>query len=200
MTILFDREHYLQDKLNSFLEQDLGLPGNDYYSNLDIDGFLQLKSVLSSINNILTLKVSLSFAHWVTKQINLNQETENRIVSQIKTTKPNANGFDIEISEPVKLIAEVKCNVPVNEGIVYGAAQKNGINKDIQALINGKNKSPIHPKDYLKFMVFLDKPKIKKATEHFVKNMKSEKERVVFVDKNTKTESTENVYIIYVEI
>ena len=52
MTILFDREHYLQDKLNSFLEQDLGLPDNDYYSNLDIDGFLQLKSVLKCFKKV----------------------------------------------------------------------------------------------------------------------------------------------------
>jgi len=196
----FDRERYLKDQLNIFLEQGLGLPNNDYYSNLDIDGFLQLKSILSGINNILTLKVSLAFAHWITKRLNLNQETTNRIISQITTTKPNANGYDIEISEPVKLIAEVKCNVPINGGNIYGSAQKNGISKDIQALINGKSKSSIHPSDYFRFMVFLDKPEIKDATGHFVKNMRSEKERMIFVNENTSIESTESVYVIYVGI
>ena len=197
---IFDREYHLKDQLNKFLEQGFGLPEKDYYSNLKLDGFLQLKSILSGINNIFTLKVSLAFAHWISKILKFDQETTNRIISEITKTKPNANGYDIEISEPVKLIAEVKCNVPINGGVVYGSAQKNGISKDIQALINGKSKSSIQPNDYYKFMVLLDKPEIKNATEHFVKNMKSEKERIIFVNKNTKIKSTNSVHIIYVKI
>jgi len=196
----FDREHHLQDRLNSFLKQGLGLPNKDYYSNLDVDGFLKLKSILSGINNIFTLKVSLAFAYWITRRLMLNQEIANGIISQITETKPNANGYDLEISEPVKFIAEVKCNVPINAGTVYGSAQKTGIDKDIQALINGKSKSSINTDGYLKFMVFLDKPEIRNATEHFVKNMTSEKERIIFVNENTSIESTENVYVIYVGI
>jgi len=200
MTSEFNREDYLQDQLNSFLEHGLGLPNHDYYSNLDIDGFLQLKSILSGINNIFTLKVSLAFAQWITKRLQLNQEIQNRIVSQVVETKPNANGYDIEISEPLKLIAEVKCNIPINGGSVYGSAQRNGISKDIQALISGKSKSSIHPNRYFKFMVFLDKPEIKNATKHFVRNMKSGKERMIFVDEDTSIDSTESVYVVYVKV
>jgi len=200
MPEIFDREYHLKDQLNKFFEKRFGLPEEDYYSNLKLDGFLQLKSILSGINNIFTLKVSLAFAHWISKILKFDQETKNRIISEITTTKPNANGYDIEISAPVKLIAEVKCNVPINGGVVYGSAQKNGISKDIQALINGKSKSSIRPDGYYKFMVLLDKPEIKNATEHFVKNMKSEKERMIFVNKNMRIESTDSVYIIYVKI
>lgn len=199
MTVIYDREEVLKLQLNSFLEQNLNLPKNDYYSRLDLNGFLRLKSVLSDINNIFTLKVSFAFARWVTDHLSLSQEATEMIVSQILDTKPNANGYDIELSEPVKLIAEVKCNIPINGGSVYGSAQKNGIAKDIKSLINGKSKSAIKPDEYFKFMVFLDKPEIREATKHFVKNMKEGKELISFVDNKSKIGTTKNIYVVYVE-
>ncbi len=199
MTVIYDREEVLKLQLNSFLEQSLNLPKNDYYSRLDLNGFLRLKSVLSDINNIFTLKVSFAFARWVTDHLSLSQEATEMIVSQILDTKPNANGYDIELSEPVKLIAEVKCNIPINGGSVYGSAQKNGIAKDIKSLINGKSKSAIKPDEYFKFMVFLDKPEIRQATKHFVKNMKEGKELISFVDNKSKIGTTKNIYVVYVE-
>ena len=42
----YDRENELRLRLISFLEQSLGLPKDDYYSRLDLDGFLRMKSVL----------------------------------------------------------------------------------------------------------------------------------------------------------
>ena len=198
MTSNYDRERQLQEQLNNFLEDELGLPKADYYAHLDLNGFLQLKSILSGINNIFTLKVSLAFAKWVTNHLELNERATNQIISQIIRTKPNANGYDIEVSEPVKLIAEVKCNIPINGGRVYGSAQKNGIQKDIDALLFGKSKSPISPTDYLKFMVFLDLPEIRDATEHFVKNMKNEKERIFLLNNKSIAEDTHKVHVVFV--
>lgn len=198
MTEIYNRESHLQNRLNLFLESELGLPSADYYAQLDINGFLGLKSVLSDINNIFTLKVSLAFAEWVTKHLEINAEAERQIITQILETKPNANGYDIEVTEPVKIIAEVKCNIPINGGNVYGSAQKNGIAKDIDALINGKSKSLISPSEYLKFMVFLDMPEIRDATEYFVKNMKNEKERISYLGDDLKAKDTSKVYIAYV--
>ena len=198
MTTIYDRENQLRERLNVFLKSELGLPDENYYSRLGLEGFLRLKSVLSDINNILTLKVSLAFAEWVTLHLELNNAARQQIVSQILGTKPNTNGYDIEVSEPVKLIAEVKCNVPINGGRIYGSAQRNGIAEDIDALANGKNKSPISPTDYLKFMVFLDLPEIRDATEHFIKNMKEGKERILYFSGNVKVEDTNKVYIVYV--
>jgi len=199
MTTVYDREKELQLRLNSFIEQNLELPKDDYYSRLGLDCFLRLKSVLSDINNIFTLKVSLSFAHWITDNFRLGKEAQKLIVSQILERKPNANGYDIELSEPIKLIAEVKCNIPIKGGSVYGSAQRNGIAKDINALINGKSKSSISPDNYLKFIVFLHKPEIREATEHFVKNMREGKHLISFVDNGSNIESTNNVYVTYVK-
>lgn len=198
--VTYDREKDLNRRLNSFFEGNLGLPKDDYCSRLDFDGFLGLKSVLSDINNILTLKVALAFTRWITGRLGLDQDAANMIESRIRATKPNANGYDIELSIPVKLIAEVKCNVPIHGGKVYGSAQKNGIAKDIEALISGKRKSSVVPRDCFKFMVFLDKPEIREATEHLVRNMKKGKELISFVDNESKITSTENIYLTFVEI
>ncbi len=65
--------------MNVFLKSELGLPDENYYSRLGLEGFLRLKSVLSDINNILTLKVSLAFAEWVTLHLELNNAARLRI-------------------------------------------------------------------------------------------------------------------------
>lgn len=200
MSHIFDREHHLRERLNKFLEKELCLPANDYYSNLDAEQFLNLKSVLSDINNIFTLKVSLAFANWISDILELDSEVKEKITSKVLTAKPSANGYDIEVSDPVKIIAEVKCNVPINGGTVYGAAQKNGIQKDINALINGKSKSQINPENYLKFMVFLNLSEIKSATDNFIKNMKSNKDKIVIIDTNSRIHHTDKIYVVYLNI
>jgi hypothetical protein len=198
MTEAYDRESQLQNRLNSFLEQEFRLPEGDYYERLSLDGFLGMKSLLGDINNIFTLKVTLAFSEWVSNHLALNDTAKQDIISQIQKTKPNANGYDIEVSGPVKIIAEVKCNVPVNGGNVYGSAQKDGIAKDINSLIKGKSKSAIEPEGYLKFMVFLDLPEILKATNNFVKNMKENRERIVLLGNNSIADDTSKVYVVYV--
>lgn len=198
MSKVYSRETQLRERLNAFLEEEFALPKSDYYARMDLDGFLQLKSVLSGINNIFTLKVSLAFAEWVAGHLALDDSAKQQIISQIQKTNPNANGYDIEVSEPVKLIAEVKCNVPINGGRVYGSAQRNGLAKDIKALIHGKTKSPVLPEDYLKFMVFLDMPEIRDATANYVKNMKEDKERIAYPDIGSIVADTSKVYVVYV--
>jgi hypothetical protein len=116
VTVAFDRESQLPKRLNTFLEQEFGLPEGDYYERLSLDGFLGMKSLLSDINNIFTLKVTLAFSEWVSNHLALNDTAKQEIISQIQKAKPNANGYDIEVSGPVKIIAEVKCNVPINDG------------------------------------------------------------------------------------
>ena len=74
---------------------------------------------------------------------------------------------------------------PIKGGEIYGANQRVGIQKDIDALIQGKKKSKIEPEEYWKFMVFLDLPEIRAATKHFVSNMKKNKESILFMDDNT---------------
>jgi hypothetical protein len=199
MVVAYNRENELRNKLNSFFIEEFSLPNDDYYAKLNLDRFLHLKSILSSINNIFTLKVSLAFVKWTTKHLSLKQKIKELMISNILSTKPNANGYDIELSEPVKLIAEVKCNIPINKGKVYGSAQQNGIKKDIASLISGKTKSQINPRDYLKFMVFLDLPEIRDATKNLVDNIGEYREQITYAENEVEIKDTEKVYIVFVD-
>src|SRR5688572_14110469 len=118
---VYDRERFLQSQLNSFLQESLALPASDYYSRLDGTALAELKSLLSNIHNILTLKVCLSFADWLGEMLQFDTATRKRIKDSIFTNPPNANGYDIEITDPIGVIAEVKCNVPINRGSEYGS-------------------------------------------------------------------------------
>ena len=120
------------------------------------------------------------------------------ITSQVKAAKPNDNGYDIELNNPIKLIAEVKVNIPINNGTRYGSAQKTGIDKDINSLFNGKTKSDINSTtDYYKFMVFLDKPEIREATSYHINSNQDWTGKINIVDNNTSVESTDVVYIVF---
>jgi hypothetical protein len=194
----YNRESVLVKKLNCFFKEEFGLPSDDYYSNLSANGFLNLKSILSDINNILTMKVSIAFTQWVSETLVLNDEVTQSLISNVLETKPNANGFDIEFADQhVRIIAEIKCNVPINGGTLYGSAQKDGIAKDINSLLHGKSKSAIKTNSCFKFMVFLDKPEIREATNHFVINSKN-KEKLFFFDNEQIPLDTDNVYIVFV--
>ena len=200
----YNREEDLKDRLNTFFQKHLRLPEGDYYSRLGQEGFGELKSVLSDINNIFTVKVTLAFVEWLATRFKLGEKDRSTIISKVLNTKPNANGYDLEISDPIQVIAEVKCNLPINRGNVYGSAQRDGIAKDIVSLMHGKSKSTTDPQSCLKFMVLLDKPEIRQATRHFVGNMKEHRNRIAFVGPDTRidldsSDSKENVYVVFVE-
>ena len=68
---IYKREEVLKIKVNSFLNEISGLEKDDYYSQLKIDDILKLKSTLNDINNIVTMKLSLSFINWFVEKFNM---------------------------------------------------------------------------------------------------------------------------------
>lgn len=197
---IYNRETAIRSRLNDFMSVHLGLPEMDYYGNLKPESICALKSVLADINNLLTLKVSLSFVEWVTSRLSLDESTKHELVSATLAAKPNSNGFDILLGYPVAFVAEVKCNVPINGGAIYGSAQRNGIEKDILALLNGKIKSNLIPATSLKFMVFLDLPEIRSATEHFARSSITCGDKLLFVNEDTDLKRSDIVYVVYVKL
>lgn len=194
----FDREDSLRLRLNAFLSQNFGLPEHDYYASLDTDAFLGLKSVLADINNILTLQVSLAFVEWVAVQLRLDAQAKLELQTMVLKSKPNANGFDVSSGYPIAFVGEVKCNVPINKGSIYGSAQRHGIEKDVTALLQGKRKSFINPQSCLKFLAFLDRPEIRCANEHLLRVSKACKDKLVFVSEGIKLERHDVIYGVYV--
>jgi len=177
----YDREDKLRQKINSFLSERFALPDKDYYSSLDAEGFIALKSALSDINNILTLKVTLSFSNWISMHYELDSSAKSELNRTVLGAKPNSNGYDIWLGYPVSFVGEVKCNIPINNGSIYGSAQRSGIEKDIRGLFEGKLKSSINPEKCQKFLAFLDLPQIRAANKHLLSVSEICREKLVFV-------------------
>lgn len=197
-----DRDRQLAGEFNGFWKQCLGRD-EDYYSRLTLDGFVRLKRALGNINNIITLKTTLSFIDCLLaeKVVLLPQAEEMR--RRVKETSANANGFDVCYSggpDGLPLIAEVKCNIPVKKDR-FGAAQEAGIRKDIEALLQGKRKMGVTDvSGYYKFMAVLDMAdgSVRKAMEKLISGFSSDIRVKEYVPGVTRVDDTQVVYVVYV--
>ena len=102
-----------------------------------------------------------------------------------------------------KIIAEVKCNIPVNDNS-YGAAQEYSIIKDINGLLSGegKNKVDISECDlnlYYKFMVVLRTDKTKEAMQKIIKKINKTNNPSVIEYTKEQCFDKSKVYIVYID-
>jgi hypothetical protein len=148
------RNDELKSKLNSHLHKMTGLK-TDFYSALKHEDILDLKTVLSDINNLLTFKLTLAAGAWIGDYFSLNENEKQLILNKIDSIKPNEQGFDILIQQPIKLIAEVKCNIPVKQGSKFGAMQAKKLLEDVEKLLSGK-KQLRETDSFLKFVFVID--------------------------------------------
>lgn len=144
----------LKTKINNHLKR-LTNEDRDFYSEMTQDVIIELKTVLADINNVLTFKLTITSANWLCSFFKVDETTKKHILETIDKTKPNTKGFDIHFPEPYKIIAEVKCISPVNNGSKFGAAQWNSILDDFHKLKNGKGKL-LDTSDYYKFVFLID--------------------------------------------
>lgn len=154
MKIYIGRHNDLKNRLNNHLKRLTGLD-KDFISNFKQSDFLDLKMVLKDINNLLTLKMTISAAYWLCDFFNIDTLQKELILNKVDSTKPNTNGFDIHIIDPQKIIAEVKCILPINNGERYGDAQWYSILDDAIKLKSGK-KELSDTSNYLKFLFLID--------------------------------------------
>lgn len=199
-----NREEKLKTEFNSFLISRLKLNNIDYYSTLSTKDFIDLKSLLNDINNIITMKLTLNFIDTITEIFHFSELDKLNIVQNVQSINPNTNGFDIEIETPEKIIAEIKGNVPINDGTTFGSAQKNAIKKDFNSLKNGKSKSFANSKDYFKFFVLPDIEKTKIATISFLKTLRNNSEyknySFEFLSETTGKLNKSTIYIVFVDV
>ena len=151
--IIYNRTEALKERLNAFIRSITGID-EDYYEKLTQEQLIQLKSATSDINNVFTLKITISFLEWLKNYLPLSNSEYEEIFNEINLTKPNANGFDIVI-EKYKLLVEIKSIIPINNGNYYGAAQRTSILKDAINLKYGK-KGFTNTEDYIKFIGLID--------------------------------------------
>tara|TARA_R110000787_G_scaffold1497_12_gene6376 strand:- start:14931 stop:15437 length:507 start_codon:yes stop_codon:yes gene_type:complete len=168
---------------------------------MDLQALLKLKTVLSDINNIVTMKLTLAFVDWLSEKLCWNEIEKSAVLKGIYSTKPNTNGFDLEANVgTIPIIAEVKCNIPVNGGDSYGAAQKAGILKDIISLLNGKSKSSMNSSRCLKFMVFAQLPEVMAATEKLISTRKDFEGIVSICSNETKLNNCDKIYVVFINM
>ena len=150
-TEAYKRTQDLINKYISFLEITRT---EDVYKNITIKNLFYLKSVLSNINNMMTLLATLAIAKKLTDIFDFSKEQKLQILSTIENKKANSNGFDIQIDTPRKILVEVKCNVPINEKKL-GQAQINGILEDARKLRMEsfrRRKIKINTSEYIKII------------------------------------------------
>lgn len=200
-------EKELMDKLNPLIGK-LGCNSND----IDTEHLICLKEVGSLADNILTVKTTEKFVENLKTDGIITDKQRDDIRIKISKTSPNANGYDVQYDGKPKIIAEVKCNTPVNADS-FGAKQIEGITKDINNLFNGKGKviktNNKYYEDYYKFFVVMICGSIEKLTREKIRdcmdniidpiNASRNEGKILYYDgKNDLT--TDNVYVVFVSI
>lgn len=196
----FSREASLKESFDAFWSSVLG--EGQYYDRLTIEQFVELKKAVSDINNIITLKVTQAFLGRIKDEGVLTEKQYVNAMSRADETDANTNGYDVELSEP-RLVAEVKCNIPVNVNS-FGAQQVNGILKDIQQMWSPSKKTKSDAstdKGYLRFMVLLDCDGVRTAMKKIITKATSFGISICDEqDVNWTHLSTGSIYVIYINL
>lgn len=190
----------MKNDFDSFVINSLQLAQGDYYSKMSISDFIELKRTISCINNIITLKTTLAFIDFLLDNQIIDEDIRNKMIEGVLATNVNANGFDVEYDQDgTRIIAEVKCNIPVNKHS-FGAAQIEGITSDLKGLSEGKTKGPDSVKDFLKFMVMLNYGPVEESMGKIIKLYNPGGEMVItnFDRKDYKGE-TNHIYVVYIQ-
>ena len=195
----YNRKDDLSSAFNSFWQEALNSK-EDYYSKLTLKEFVHLKKAITNINNIITMLVTESFVKTLHKDGVISTSQQSEMLEQLFETHANTNGFDVEYSAgQMKIVAEVKCNIPVNENS-FGAAQENSIMEDVDHLFHSKKKSDLTSEDiqdYYKFMVFLDVEKVRVSTQKLIRKLTKKGLNVTEYTPKTKLQK-DIVYFIYI--
>ena len=122
-TTITRREEILMTEINDIIQQIHYLPTD--CSKLNTAQLLQLKKLLSPINNYITLKATYAFLNWLATHTELvNEAVLSQTKAEINSKSENSNGFDIMIPKDSPIIfAEVKCYNPVKGKERFGSAR-----------------------------------------------------------------------------
>lgn len=140
MSLPYNREIELRDRFNQFIADKITGSSEDYYSKLSVEDFEDIKTTLRDIHNIITYRTTIRFTEWVSERFPYVRENYQVYLEQVLNTKPSDNGYDLVVTGDINVIAEIKCNKPINNGYKFGAQQKTGLIKDIIGLLAGKSK------------------------------------------------------------
>ena len=112
----YSRDNDLKQNFNNFFDK-FGV--KDLYSKLSGRDLIELKKLLSCINNIITLRTTRDFVEKLYADGFLTAKEREQILKDVDSQHANANGFDVQYDgKDKKIIAEVKCNRHHVEGFL----------------------------------------------------------------------------------
>lgn len=185
--------------------------------NISTSDLLELKRALNPVNNFITKELTDEFIKNLEK---IFANTPGALPDELKNTDEllkdnaavnvNANGYDF-FKDPI--IAEVKANIPYEKN-KYGASQKSGLTKDINGLLDAKNKKGgdgVSLEHYYKFLVILDYERNDYKSSDAVEDLKKSYEKknkdklkndeLVILDINKPVElDKKHVYIVKLKL
>ncbi len=197
----YNREAELKARFNQFVTDKITGSPKDYYSKLTVEDFEEIKTTLKEIHNIITYKTTIRFLDWLSNRFPYVKENYQVYLDQVLNTKPSDNGYDLIVTGDVSIVAEVKCNKPINNGYKFGSAQKNGIIKDIRGLLEGKSKvKSLNPTGAYKFLVTYDfGDHTLSAAQHLIKNLSADLKDKVMIYEGGQSLTTNKVYIVFIK-
>ncbi|MFR9710021.1 hypothetical protein ACL02P_24230 [Paenibacillus sp. MB22_1] len=197
----YNREAELKERFNRFIADKITGSNDDYYSRLSVEDFEDIKTALKDIHNILTYKTTIRFIEWLSDRFPYVKENYQVYLDQVLNTKPSNNGYDLMVIGDIKIVAEIKCNKPINNGYVFGSNQKRGIIDDIKGLLTGKTKmKSLDPTEAYKFLVIYDfGDHTLSAAQHLIKNLSAEMKDRVTIYEEGQPLKLDKVYIVFIK-
>ncbi len=173
----YSREQDLKGRFNEGLAKVFRVEKTDYYSLLTIPDLMDLKSGYARINDIITLRLTMALVDWLAARLRLGNEQRNGLLDSVNRQHPNAGGYDVDCAEP-NFIAEVKGNIPMNQGTVFGSGQVDGLTSDVLCMMGlpsiakhgGKVKQKAARSDRpkaIKFLALFDSEPVRQATQRW---------------------------------
>lgn len=163
---------------------------------MSIKDLLALKQQLKNINNEITLETTLLFVDFLKESGVISEVQCSDTKAALQQQSVNTNGFDVCINDTnTKIIAEVKCNSPVNKSNGFGAAQEQMLIKDLCGLLHGKTKAKITVDDYVKYMVLLiETPDVISAMHKLLNKLGA-----TIKSEDSETQDKNLLYIVYID-
>lgn len=165
---------------------------------------LSAKQGLTRINGIITKLAELEFIDFLRNRDLIDDNEARRQTECSMGVSAYANGYDVCIPES-KIVAEIKALIPY-EGVRFGGAQIQSLEKDVDGLLHPdkKSKAQVNTQDLIKFLVLLssqDKNSFYEAVSH-LKERLSKKGYAVTDRLPTDNEelNTDTVYIVTIPL
>lgn len=197
---VYERENFLKLQFNEVWSSILK-EKKDYYSYMDEHSLDLLKNAVTNLKDINRLKTTLAFISRIGDIFNVGSREVNAIEEIVRTTPPHYGGYDIEYKGAISILAEIKCNMPINNSNKFEPVQIRELKSELENLIFGKDESKVKDiENYCRFLVIKKHGKnLRYAVEELIKELPIDIAKFLLVYREGMIISKDYVYIYVLE-